>query len=274
VCNGGAWVWDDSPAGALYERREQNLPLPDRGDLRDVTLPNGNSIRMVKPLERYELTYSDPGKLELELVFQAIMPPHSHPEGTPPFVKGRHFDQPGRVTGWMELYGERVTVDCFFGRDRSWGPRPLGPDPRKPRPAGDKPKPTGPRSGVGYGYAIADDANAFLAYTIPDETGRDDVSAGYLLRDGIYAPLAGGRRTVRFQPETRFIDTVDVTATDTLGRELIAHGELVARHGTSGPSGTGLFQWRWNDGLVGWGEDQSYCSEGIWRAQGAPAVAS
>ena len=39
TCNGGAWVWDDSDAGALYEVRHQGLPFPDRGDLRDATLP-------------------------------------------------------------------------------------------------------------------------------------------------------------------------------------------------------------------------------------------
>ena len=28
TCNGGAWVWDDSPSGALYERNQHGLPFP------------------------------------------------------------------------------------------------------------------------------------------------------------------------------------------------------------------------------------------------------
>src|SRR5271165_459790 len=52
TCNGGAWVWDDSDAGSLYEARHQGLPLPDGLDLRDVGLPNGNHITMIEPLRR------------------------------------------------------------------------------------------------------------------------------------------------------------------------------------------------------------------------------
>src|SRR5690625_3238770 len=122
VCNGGAWVWDDSEAGALYERREQGLPLPpvDQIDLRDVKLPNGNHIKMLEPLTRYSVTYSDPGKFEADLEFRGIMPPNSHPLGTAPFWKGRHFDQPMHVTGEIILNGERIEVDCLSVRDRSW----------------------------------------------------------------------------------------------------------------------------------------------------------
>ncbi len=54
VCNGGAWVWDASPAGALYEVNQRDLPLVDPGgmDLRDVVLPNGNHLQTLEPLTR------------------------------------------------------------------------------------------------------------------------------------------------------------------------------------------------------------------------------
>jgi thiamine monophosphate kinase len=108
-----------------------------------------------------------------------------------------------------------------------------------------------------------------VVYTLPHEDGTDQVTAGYLLRDGVYAPLVGGHRTVRFDPIRRWIKAIDVDAVDALGRSLAAQGHLVARHGDAGPSGTGLFSWRWPGGHA-LGEDQSYCSEKVWRAIGAP----
>jgi len=275
ICNGGAWVWDDTTEGARYEVNHRGVPLPPGLDLRCVTLPNGNSIRAVEPLMRYELGYADPGRFEADLEFDGIMAPHSHPLATAPFRKGRHFDQPGRVRGRIVLDGEAIDIDCIAGRDRSWGPRPMGPDPRRPpAPVSSAPaKPPRPATGIGYVLASASDTESFLAYTLPCEGGSDDLTAGFLLCDGTYAPLVRGHRTVEFDPETRWITAVHLEAVDELGRELVADGELVARHDETGPSGTGLFRWRWGR-CTGWGEDQSYCPEAVWRAVGAPAPPS
>jgi hypothetical protein len=199
------------------------------------------------------------------------MPPHSHPLGVAPFWKGRHLDQPGRVHGTIVLHGETIPVDCFAGRDRSWGPRPMGPDPRKardtsaPKPA----RPPRPDTGVGYSFATASATDSFLVYTLPHEDGSDDLTAGYLLRSGTYAPLVQGHRSVEFDPRTRWINRIHIEAKDELGRDLVADGDLVASHGETGPSGTGLFRWQWN-GCDGWGEDQSYCSDKVWQAMGLP----
>jgi hypothetical protein len=260
ICNGGAWLWDDSPAGALYERRHDGLPFPDRGDLRDAHLPNGNSIRAIEPLTRYELRYAD-DDFEAELTFTATMAPHSHPLGVAPFWKGRHFDQPGRIQGDIRLNKERIAVDCLSNRDRSWGPRPRGSSGRVVR------RP----SGVGYVFGNAAPGEGFLAYTIPLDDGTDELSAGYLLSGGVYAPLVSGRRRVEFDPRTAWIRAIELDAVDALGRPLVAAGELMSRYGERGPNGTGLFVWRWN-GLEGWGEDQSFCPGAVWRALGPPVV--
>jgi len=122
---------------------------------------------------------------------------------------------------------------------------------------------------VGYALASASPSESFLAYTVPHEDGSDVLSAGFLLRDGRYAPLVSGHRTVTFDPATRWIRTIHLEAVDELDRTLVADGELVSRHGLTGPSGTGLLRWRW-DQLDCLGEDQSYCSEKVWRALGAP----
>jgi len=269
TCNGGAWVWDDSRAGALYEQRHQGLPFPDRGDLTNCTFPNGNHVEVLQPLMRYRTTYSDPGAFEADLVHEGIMPPHSHPVGAWPFWATRHFDQPMHVTGTIVLHGEAIAVDCYSVRDRSWGPRPTGPIPDdKKLPKGALPgrehrpvRASFPHS-VGYVFATQDPDDAFLAFTDPwiDGDGRasDDLDAGYLVRDGVYAPLVAGSRTFELAPETRFIRAIHLHATDALGRDLDARGELVARHGTQGPNGTGLFHWEWTGGRTGWGEDQSF----------------
>ena len=52
------------------------------------------------------------------------MEPNPHPAGMSPFWKGRHFDQAMHVTGEVILNGERIPIDCFQVRDRSWSPRP------------------------------------------------------------------------------------------------------------------------------------------------------
>lgn len=272
TCNGGAWVWDDSPAGALYEVNHRGLPFPDRGDLRNVTLPNGNSIEVIEPLMKYRTVYSDPGRFEADLVHEGIMAPHSHPIGAWPFWATRHFDQPMHVTGTIVLHGEEIAVDCYSVRDRSWGPRPAGPTPPdKKLPPGALPRPNKPvranyPHSVGYIFGIQDPKQAFLAFTDPwvdaDGHASDDLDAGYLLRDGEYAPLARGFRTTELDPDTQFIRSIHLEAVDVLGRDLVVDGELVAHHGERGPSGTGLFHWRWTGGCEGYGEDQTYAPPG------------
>ena len=271
TCNGGAWVWDDSDEGARYEVRHDGLPFPERGDLRNVTFPNGNHVEVLEPLMRYRTTYRDPGAFEADLVHEGIMAPHSHPYGAWPFWATRHFDQTMHVTGTITLHGEVIPVDCYSVRDRSWGPRPTGPVPEDKRlPRGALPRPNRPPRAdyphsVGYVFGTQDPGEAFLAFTDPwvDGNGRasDDLDAGFLVRGGEYAPLVAGHRTFELDPTTRFITRIRLEATDARGRELDATGVLVARHGTRGPNGTGLFHWEWTRGCRGWGEDQSFGPE-------------
>jgi hypothetical protein len=85
----------------------------------------------------------------------------------------------------------------------------------------------------------------------------------------VYAQLVDGRRSVEFDRRHRWISDIELHGADEIGRELTALGRVVSHHGTRGPSGTGHFHWDW-DGLEGWGEDQSYAAEEVWRSLGAP----
>jgi hypothetical protein len=271
LCNGGAWVWDASDAPALYQRNRSDLPFaPGPRDLRNISLPNGNTIRVLEPLKKYHMTYSDPGAYEADLIFDAVMEPNPHPAGCAPFWRGRHWDQAMHVTGEIVLKGERIPVDCYSVRDRSWSPR----KPRISAAANDTtggralqrrtPAPTGGHSditqplrkpfNIGYIFGTASPLDAFLAYTmvIEGEEDRGDfLNTGYLIRDGIWAHLVTGERRCVVDPDKGWIWRIEFEGTDTLGRTVHVAGEQVSNHGTA----TGLFYWKW-DGAEGWGENQ------------------
>jgi hypothetical protein len=225
-------------------------------------------ITCLEPLSNYRIRYADEGALELDLCFEAVMAPNPHPVGVAPFLKGTHFDQAGRVTGEMVLNGERIPVDCYAVRDRSWGPRPQG-RPKRRAPAGVGVQ-TG-AAGVGYCHGTASPDNAFLVYSIPT-VADDPVVCGYLIRDGAYAHVLSGRRAVTVHPETGWVTRLEVDATDDAGRRLVAVGDAVSRH-WRGHGGDTLMRWSW-DGVEGWGEDQSYFSKAGWQSRRTGAAAS
>jgi hypothetical protein len=275
LCNGGVWVWDDT--GALpwelpYRVNYSGLQLPPRAerDMRDFEWPTGVHVRTIEPLMAYEIDYVDEGALELHLRFDAIMAPNPHPTGVAPFLKGVHFDQAGRVTGECVLHGERIEVDCYSVRDRSWGPRPMG-RPRK-RKLAESDVQTG-TGGVGYAFGTASPDDAFLVYSLPSPDA-DPVVCGFMVRDGVYAHILSGSRRVVVDPALDMVAAIEVDAVDDAGRTLHAVGEAVSRH-WQGRGGDTLLRWCW-DNAEGWGEDQSRYSRVTWEAMraGAPATGS
>ncbi len=228
-----AWDWHQS--------------IPDGLDLRDAVLDNGMRLRCVEPGTTYELGFDHPD-LTLDLRYEALMRPLVS-KGTPPFTVAGHIDQPGRVTGTMTLHGEAIAVDCYAMRDRAWGPRRDG---RQPK--------------IGYAYATASATSAFLAITI-DRGEGDLVSTGYLMRDDTWSQLASGSRAVARDDRGRPV-RITIDATDALGRTVTATGEVMSRQVfTAYPS---MFCWnsllRWElDGQVCFGEDQDVWSPRRWR---------
>jgi hypothetical protein len=271
VNNGGAWVWDASDAPALYERFQNGLPMPPGpADLRDITAPNGNRIRQLIPNVAYHTAYADKGRLEADLTLEGLIAPSPHPAGAAPFWRGRHFDQPMRVTGEIVLFGETIAIDCLAFRDRSWSPR-------APRKSGEVQRTDGGRDpqriaqsradtpsdisrplrwpyNLGYIFATASAADSFLAYTfiIEGEEARGDfLTAGWLVLDGVWARLVKGERRCLVDPDNGWIWHIEFAGEDALGRRIEAVGEQQSNHRT----GTGLFLWRWA-GKEGWGENQ------------------
>jgi len=89
------------------------------------------AVEIVKPLEQLRITIS-PGEhgISGELVFTSTVPvsleaPHRSRVNGATVQDYMRFDQLGRVDGWLEVGGERFSVDDWFGaRDHSWGVRP------------------------------------------------------------------------------------------------------------------------------------------------------
>jgi hypothetical protein len=250
---GGAYPWE-----LAYRAEYSGLQLPPRPerDLRDFEWPNGVHVRVLEPLRRYAVTYSDPGALELDLVFDAIMAPNPHPTGVVPFVKGVHLDQAGHVTGTMILHDEEVPIDCYSVRDRSWGPRPQG-RPRRQNGTG------GAFGGVGYSFCAAGPGEAWLVYAVPGPE-TDPVSCGFLLREGAYGHILAGERRATFDATTGWPLSFEIEAVDEFDRRLSVRGEAVSRH-WRGHGGDTLVHWHWDGAVEGWGEDQSYFSRDQWE---------
>src|ERR1700728_1173507 len=182
-------------------------PLAPDVDLRNAELENGMSIRCLEPGRHFELGYES-RDLSLDLHVEAVAKPLVT-LAEPPFNKG-HLDQLCRVSGSMVLTGERIDVDAFAIRARSWGPRQDG---RQPQ--------------VAYDYAARDAENAFLAISV----GRDrlyDVTSGFLIREGTWSRLTLGKREAVYDDLGRPV-TIAITASDEEGRQISADGAVVSQ---------------------------------------------
>jgi hypothetical protein len=177
------------------------------------------------------------------------------------------------MTGTVVLHGEEIPIDCYSVRDRSWGPRPMGR--RKPR--NDNPEggstaehltrsrsDAGSFGGVGYSFCAAGPGEAWLIYAIPGPE-VEPISCGFLLRSGEYGHILAGERRVTFDSQTGWPLSIQLEAVDEFDRRLSVRGDAVSRH-WRGHGGDSLVHWRWDDGVEGWGEDQSYFSRDQWEA--------
>lgn len=248
---GGVVLYDHTaelPWDQLFCHYDWHNAIPKGLDLRDGSFDNGMSIKALKPCHTFELGFEHK-ELSFNLKAEAVAKPLVS-RAVPPFNKG-HIDQFCHVTGEMNLRGDIIPVDCIAMRDRSWGPREDG---RQPQ--------------VGYAYGCADANNAFLAVAVYNwKTGEYPVTTGFLIRDGEWAQLTSGSRHVERDAKGRPA-VVHITATDTLGRELNARGEIRSRQATT--TYPAMFCWNslahWEaDGWTGFGEDQDVWHPRRWR---------
>lgn len=223
-------------------------PMQPDVDLRDFALPSGLTMRCTVPGRRFEMSYQS-RELTFDLTFDALMQPlRSSKDG--PFTANGHIDQPGRMTGELVMHGETIPIDCLAMRDRGWGPR---------RDHGSVQ--------MGYAYAVASERSAFLSVSGTGRSGIDTILSGFLMRDGVWAKLASGERSVTRDAQGRPTAFV-IAATDELGRPFEARGTVVSRMAShTSPQmlcWCSLVEWTF-DGAQCWGEDQDCWSPRRWR---------
>jgi hypothetical protein len=250
VFDASAWFYMETP----YYYSYSNTRLKDDRDLRDFTFPGGSRIEMLEPLERYRLSFEDSDVLRYDVNWEAVMKPSAN-LSRQPYGGGvvddeplaRHLDQFGHVTGTVELHGERIPIDCYAMRDRSWWH--LRPESWKEGGGGGN-----------YITAMADPTTAFFR----------DGPGGFLLLDGVRSPLVSGTRKRERDPEHGFMRKIIVTGVDGEGRSFEAIGESVSRVaipivGVHGVCWQSLVRYTIN-GIPAWGDDQDAWPITLWSA--------
>lgn len=199
----------ENAAFADYIDYRNFMPMP-RGDLDDVLYPSGVRVRVVEPLERVELSYAAPdGRLRFELDQEALMPAAGK-------LGGGHFTQAMRTRGELALDGERIEIDGYFTRDRSWS---------SARPEKDREISPLAWAGAVFGPDLAFHFSAHDGECLD----REKLRWGYVWRDGETQPLeAAWMRTGR-RDDGAAPTGVEVRLLDAGGETYEMAGETRAR---------------------------------------------
>jgi hypothetical protein len=250
MCCAGPGFWDarsTGPTDALFWDVHWLQHIP-QGNMLSSRYPSGLEVERVVPGRQFRFTYDREG-CAFDLAFgaigeaHAIVPDHAVTEAA---FTG-HFEQPGRMTGALELDGHVYEVDCWAMRDRSWGPRTFD-DAHQ----GD------------YLWGIASERESFHVISV-NAGDHNRVQAGYLLRDGLLADMTSGRTWTENRIGGLRSDRVVIEASDALGRSLHADGRT--RNGITWmlyPREVvvwGLVEWD-VDGRRVWGEQQEFFPAG------------
>lgn len=257
VVSGGLWVYRGIKQNIVqselcdYRTYMNDSCLND--DLHDYRFINGYGVRILEPLKRLHMTYADPvRKNSVDLVYEAVSPPVM-------YANGKHFEQAMQVKGELVLRGRRYDVDCFNVRDRSWG---------KPRPEDTMSVPPGSWTNAVFNKDFSFNVNVLdQASGNPELIGTplalsDDeaLTGGWIYRDGKVGRIVSAKKCVARAPVSRIPMKIELELTDEFGRNLHAHGSLIA----SCPwlawgnlnSDISLIRWEC-EGMIAYGDCQS-----------------
>jgi hypothetical protein len=273
------FAWDPrgaDPGRLAYYMNRPNVPMPEDADLRDITFPGGGfGVKMLEPLMDYEITYRDEAAdFSIEVEHRSVHPPRRFTPGEAPAMHNPHLDQLGHVVGEMVLGGERIPVDCYSVRDRTWGPRG-GPHSQSQKPDYVRGEhrvsdPGGPRwreierergrGRIQYIFGHTDDQTGFLSFVRPQDgtsSGWSPMTVGWLLKDGEFQRLDKTKSRMRNfrDPRTGWSAHMEVELTDRAGRTMEAEGFAVSHMSEGAAGSNALMRWEY-DGTIGWGEDQ------------------
>jgi hypothetical protein len=273
------FVWDPSgsdPGRLAYYKLAEEVPMPADADLRDLAFAGGGfSVKMLAPLTDYHVAYADrDAGVDIEFEHRSVHPPQRFTPGEPPIMHNPHLDQLGHITGSLTLHGERIPLDGYSVRDRTWGPRG-GHHAQSQKPEYLKGEyrvsaPGGPmwrqierqrgRGRIQYIFGHTDNRTGFLSFVRPqdgDAAGWSPLNVGWLLKDGVFQRIDKTRSRMRNfrDPDTGWSAHMEVDITDRTGRRMEAEGFAVSYMCEHGAGANALMRWEY-DGQIGWGEDQ------------------
>jgi hypothetical protein len=272
-----AWDPDGADHGRLaYYKSMPDVPMPSDPDLRDIAFPAGGfSVSMLKPLMDYQIGYHDgDADFAIEFEHRSVHPPRRFTPGEAPAMHNPHLDQLGHLTGELVLRGERIPIDCYSVRDRTWGPRGgqhsqsqkaeyVRGEYRVAHPGGPRWREIERERGRGriqYIFGHTDGRTGFLSFVRPqdgDAAGWAPLNVGWLLKDGVFERLDKTRSRMRNyrDPRTGWSAHMEVELVDVSGRTMQAEGFTVSHMCEHGTGSNALMRWEY-DGKIGWGEDQ------------------
>jgi hypothetical protein len=273
------FVWDPSgsdPGRLAYFKLATDVPMPADPDLRDITFPGGGySVKMLTPLMDYHVSYADAeANFSIEFEHRGVHPPRRFTPGEAPAMFNPHLDQLGHIVGELVLRGERIPIDCYSVRDRTWGPRGgrHGQSQKAEYVRGEYrvAAPGGPhwreverergRGRVEYIFGHTEASTGFLSFVRPQDgnaEGWSPLNVGWLLKDGQFERLDKSKSRMRNfrNPETGRSSHMQVELSDLTGRMMQAEGFAVSCMSEYQTGSNSLMRWEY-DGQVGWGEDQ------------------
>ena len=255
VMSASVYIWTGMKASTLaceYISHQHFLPFPSH-DIADYTIePVGLHIRVIEPLRSVQIDLDDRAR---DVSFccrqDAIMPPGGRPGGY-------HFTQAMRTTGWLNLYGERIEINGYFSRDRSWG-----------KERREDPLPLPPLSWM---VGVFDESFAFHALAhddpglspewasaFPSVSAAQAFAWGYLWKDGELTSVARASKLTRRDLNGLAPTAVELELEDVKGRRLSIQGTVQARMPwqTWQNMNTFFCQTRWDcDSRTGYGDLQ------------------
>ena len=248
MLNGGPIIWDSQHnqfSNCLYHNWSNLQSIPPGAEKFNMTANNSLSVKVLEPLTRYSLSYDNDG-CQFDLLWEAIGPMHEFKTDHELQKKSAmfHIEQPGRMTGTLQLGKRAIPIDCLSMRDASSGPRNYG----KTVASGS------------YFWGIALDS-CFHAIAL-GEGDEQKIFGGFIWKDGVMSSIASGTRTtLAYGNYTATKVRIDLI--DKLGRTATITGRVEPGLIHTGYSTHtvvwSLTEWEW-DGVTHWGEHQMFRS--------------
>ena len=255
MMSASVYIWSGLKPTTLsceFVNHHHFLPWPENG-IADYCIEALNlKIRVIEPLKSVQIDFADKTRdVSFSCLQEAVMPPGVRPGGY-------HFTQAMKVTGWLNLYGERIAINGHFSRDRSWG-----------KERREDPLPLPPLSWT-VGIFSDDFAFHFSAHddpamspewadAFPGVKAGQNLLWGYIWKDGELVPVASVSKLTQREADGLAPKSVAIVLTDIKGRVFNIKGTVQARMPwqTWQNMNTYFCQTRWEcDGHVGYGDLQ------------------